>query len=67
MCQAAGIPSTPLTPYLDPELLYNNSFSVDGSAIESTGFKYTYPKVTTELIREQMQYHVEQKLFPVEP
>ena len=67
MCQKAGIASTPLTPYLDPELLYNNPFSVDGSAIESTGFKYTYPNVTTELIGEQMQYYVEQKLFPVEP
>jgi len=66
MCQAAGIASTPLTPYLDPELLYNNSFSVDGSAIESTGFKYNYPNVTEALVREMMQYYVEQNLFPVE-
>jgi len=66
MCTAAGIASTPLTPYLDPELLYNNSFSIDGSAIESTGFKYTYPNVTEALVREMMQYYVEQKLFPVE-
>jgi len=66
MCQAAGIDSTPLTPYLDPELLYNNSFSVDGSAIEATGFKYQYPNVSEPLVREMMQYYVEQKLFPVE-
>ena len=66
MCQAAGIASTPLTPYLDPELLYNNAFSIDGSAIEATGFKYQYPNVTEALVREQMQYYVEQKLFPVE-
>jgi len=66
MCTAAGIASTPLTPYLDPELLYNNSFSVDGSAIEATGFKYSYPNVTEELVREMMQYYVEQNLFPVE-
>merc|ERR1711976_929547 len=31
LCKKAGIPNTPLTPYLDQELLYNNPFSVDGS------------------------------------
>jgi hypothetical protein len=36
--QAHGITNTPLTPYLDQELLYNNSLSVDGSKIESTGY-----------------------------
>jgi len=66
MCQAKGIASTPLTPYIDQELLYNNAFSVDGSAIEATGFKYTVPAPTDDLIREQIQYYAEQGLFPVE-
>jgi len=66
MCQAKGIASTPLTPYIDQELLYNNAFSVDGSAIESTGFKYQIPAPTEALLREQLQYYVEQGLFPVE-
>jgi nucleoside-diphosphate-sugar epimerase len=65
LCKAAGIATTPLTPYLDPELLYNNSLSVDGSAIEATGFKYAHPTVTDALLREQMQYHVAQNLFPM--
>lgn len=64
LCRAAGIASTPLTPYLDPELLYNNSLSADGAAIETTGFKYQYPTVTIPLVRDQIQYHVAQRLFP---
>ena len=40
LCSAAGIDNTPLTPYLDQELLYNNWVSVNGEKIESTGFEY---------------------------
>lgn len=65
MCKAAGIQSTPLTPYLDPELLYNNSLCVDGSAIEATGFNYQFPNVTVDLLREQIRYHIDQHLFPM--
>jgi len=64
LTKAAGIVNTPLTPYLDQELLYNNSLSVDGSAIEATGFVYDYPKVDEALVREQIDYFVKQKLFP---
>lgn len=62
--QAEGINNTPLTPYLDQELLYNNSLSIDGSKIEGTGFRYDNPAVTDELLREQVAYFVEQGLFP---
>lgn len=64
LCKAANIVNTPLTPYLDQEVLYNNSLSVDGSAIEETGFKYDHPEVTEALIREQVDYFIAQKLFP---
>jgi len=64
VCKKAGIVNTPLTPYIDPELLYNNSLSVDGSAIESIGFKYEHPEITEALIREQIDYFVKQNLFP---
>jgi len=54
LCKAASIVNTPLTPYLDQELLYNNSLSVDGSSIEEQlGFKYEHPEVTEALLREQ--------------
>lgn len=50
MCAAAKIENTPLSPYLDQELLYNNSTAVNGSAIEATGYSYNHPTVTTEVI-----------------
>jgi len=64
LCKQSGIVNTPLTPYLDQELLYKNSLAIDGSAIEATGFVYRYPKVTPELIKEQIDYFVQQNLFP---
>ena len=55
-----------LTPYLDQELLLNNSLSVDGSKIEtSTGFNYSYQKISTELIREVLDHFVKLEIFPI--
>jgi len=56
--------STTLTPYLDEELLYDNPFAIDGSAICSTGFKYAHPHVTQELVREALEYHIKNGAFP---
>ena len=39
------IESTPLTPFIDGELLRNKHLNVDGSKIESTGFAYEVPEV----------------------
>lgn len=64
MCKQSGIKSTPLSPYLDIELLYNNPLSVDGTAIEKTGFQYELPTLTKELLEEEIAYFQELKLFP---
>jgi len=64
LCKTSGIDNSPLTPYLDTELLYNNSLCIDGSAIEALGFSYDYPILTEALIREQIDYFVKQGLFP---
>ena len=64
MCKKAGIENTPLTPYLDQELLYNNSLRLDGSKIETTGFVYEHPKVTEELLKEVLDEFVVIKAFP---
>jgi hypothetical protein len=45
LCKAEGILNTPLSPYLDQELLYNNNTYVDGSKIEKLGFKYNHPQL----------------------
>jgi len=62
--QKAGISTTPLTPYLDKELLYNNSLCVNGNKIESTGFKYDHPRITKALVLEAIKQFQENKLFP---
>jgi nucleoside-diphosphate-sugar epimerase len=64
LCKKAQITNTPLTPYLDPELLYNNALSCDGSAIEATGFVYDHPQLTTQDFRDMIDYYQKQKLFP---
>jgi len=64
LCKSKGIVNTPLTPYLDEELLYNNPLSVDGTKIISTGFTYKHPKMTEADIRESIKYFVELKFFP---
>eukprot|EP01115_Flamella_aegyptia_P002455 TRINITY_DN136515_c0_g1_i1.p1 TRINITY_DN136515_c0_g1~~TRINITY_DN136515_c0_g1_i1.p1 ORF type:complete len:368 (+),score=194.87 TRINITY_DN136515_c0_g1_i1:58-1161(+) len=64
LCKAKSITNSPLTPYLDEELLYNNPLSVDGSKITSTGFAYKHPKMTEAHIREMINYVIELKFFP---
>jgi nucleoside-diphosphate-sugar epimerase len=64
LCKEHKINTTPLTPYLDEELLYDNPLSVDGSAVCETGFKYQHPKVTNELVRESLDYHIKNCAFP---
>lgn len=64
LCKTGGVTTTPLTPYLDEELLYENPLSVDGTAITKTGFKYQYPKMTEELLRESINYHLKNGSFP---
>jgi hypothetical protein len=54
-----------LSPFLDQELLLNNSLSVDGSKIEkSLAFSYLYPKITTDLVREVLDHFITMQIFP---
>jgi nucleoside-diphosphate-sugar epimerase len=63
-CKKYGILDTPLTPYLDEELIKDNPTSVDGSAIEKLGFKYDYPHVTAALLKEMLQDYCDKGYFP---
>ncbi|KAG0251713.1 hypothetical protein BG011_007426 [Mortierella polycephala] len=48
-----SIKTSPLTPYLDQELLCNNAVSLDGTKIcKATGFSYEHPKLTEQSLRE---------------
>lgn len=64
MCNASGIGSTVLTPYIDAELLAHNHLSLSGSAIEATGFVYQYPELTAATLKEQVEAYTAQQLFP---
>jgi len=63
-CKKYGINDTPLTPYLDEELVLPNSFSLDGSAITALGFKYDIPAPTAENLKAVLLDYVEKGWFP---
>jgi nucleoside-diphosphate-sugar epimerase len=64
LCQNHNILNTPVTPYIDAELLSNNHLSVDGSKIQGTGFAYDHPQCTEAEIRSAVQFLVDQGVFP---
>lgn len=66
LLKAAGITTSPLTPYLDQELLYNNSLSLSGARAEKviTGFSYSVPKITTDHCREVIKGFQELGIWP---
>jgi hypothetical protein len=51
-CNQSGVENTPLTPYIDQELLYNKHLYLDPSKLESTGFSWQVPQLTREKLRE---------------
>ncbi|KAF9272535.1 hypothetical protein BGZ68_002329, partial [Mortierella alpina] len=65
LLKAAQIKSSPLTPYLDQELLCNNALSLDGTKIcVTTGFTYEHPKVTTQSLRDIITDFQELGIWP---
>ncbi|XP_071943474.1 GDP-D-glycero-alpha-D-manno-heptose dehydrogenase-like [Antedon mediterranea] len=63
-CKENGIENTPLSPYLDQELLYNKHLYVDSSKIEGLGFQYKHPNLTIETLREIVKDYVDMGIFP---
>jgi len=65
LCQKHNILNTPLSPYMDMEILKKEHVHVDGSLIEQElSFEYSHPKITVELVRESVQEFIDQGLFP---
>jgi nucleoside-diphosphate-sugar epimerase len=65
ICQEHGIANTPISPYIDKELLYNRHLSVSGEKIVGQAeFSYDYPKLTADIMREQIQKFIDAKYFP---
>jgi len=65
-CKKYGINDTPLTPYLDEELIKETHVAVDGTAITKLGFKYDHPTVTADSLREVMSDYIKKGAFPKE-
>jgi nucleoside-diphosphate-sugar epimerase len=65
-CKKYGIMDTPLTPYLDEELIKETPTAVVGTKIEGLGFKYDYPEITTALCKEVLDDFVAKGFFPKE-
>ncbi|XP_074096679.1 uncharacterized protein LOC141525885 [Cotesia typhae] len=63
-CNKDGIENSPLSPYIDQELLYNKHLYLDNGKLLKTGFNYNYPKVTKELLKEILDDYVTMKIFP---
>ncbi len=65
-CKRYGIADTPLTPYLDEELILPNPFSVDGSAITALGFKYDVAAPTVDNLKAVLNDYIHKGYFPKE-
>ncbi|KAL0208737.1 hypothetical protein P9112_011324 [Eukaryota sp. TZLM1-RC] len=64
MVAEAKINVTPFNAFLDQELLYNHPLSVNGEAIEKTGFNYEVPYLTVDTVKPQLDFALEMGLFP---
>ncbi|XP_069674844.1 uncharacterized protein [Periplaneta americana] len=63
-CAQSGVENTPLTPYIDQELLYNKHLYLDFSKLESTGFSWQVPQITREKLQEIIKDYIAMNLFP---
>merc|ERR1719206_141224 len=65
LCKAYHIESSPLTPYIDQEILTKNYLCIDGQRIEKElGFKYEYPVLDARYVHEVIEEYVHQGYFP---
>ncbi|KAH8554855.1 hypothetical protein BGW37DRAFT_481379 [Umbelopsis sp. PMI_123] len=65
LLKESGIAISPLSPYIDEELLQSNPVFVDGTLIErETGFTYEVPYMTKEKLEEIINGYKELKLWP---
>lgn len=63
-CQQDKITNTPLTPFIDQELLYNKHVHMDGSKLEKHGFTYQHPELQLAVLRQVLDDYISMGLFP---
>ena len=52
ICQKDGIENTPLTPYMDEELLFHKHLNLDNGKLKQAGYVLRVPTVKRESIEE---------------
>jgi hypothetical protein len=64
--QDAGVPNTsPLSPFVEKELLKDNDLSLDGGAfVKETGFQYRHPTLTKEEVEAVIESYRRMKWWP---
>jgi len=65
ICMKHNLLNTPLTPYMDKEILRNVNLLVDGELIKKElGFQLKHPKCNEKLVKEVIRRYMDQGLFP---
>eukprot|EP01061_Rhynchopus_euleeides_P026930 TRINITY_DN43836_c0_g1_i1.p1 TRINITY_DN43836_c0_g1~~TRINITY_DN43836_c0_g1_i1.p1 ORF type:complete len:373 (+),score=132.14 TRINITY_DN43836_c0_g1_i1:70-1188(+) len=64
LCQEHDIESGPLTTDLCKEQISGIPVSIDGTKVESLGYQYSVPNMTTDYVRHALNYWVDHGLFP---
>lgn len=63
-CRIDHIENTPLTPYMDEELLYHKHLNLDNSKLKSTGYQLRVPNLNREKIEEIISDFTMQGIYP---
>lgn len=58
LCQNNDITNSPLTPYMDEELLYHKHLHLDNAKLKASGYQFLHPTVTQALIQEVCLYFI---------
>ena len=56
LCRTTGTSMSPLTPYIDKELLMHAHLAVDASKLQRTGFSCSCPQLTRGLVEDSLRY-----------
>ncbi|XP_053669629.1 uncharacterized protein LOC128720009 [Anopheles nili] len=64
LCQRDGVQNTPLTPYMDQELLLHKHLHLSNDKLKSYGYKLRHPQITRELLEEIVHDFVAMNHFP---
>jgi len=68
LCMDHDVLNTPLSPFLDEEILKKHYMYVDGTLImKELGFKYDHPEITIDLVKEVIEKYKKQGFFPDVP